>query len=250
MAGSISYFGVTYDANTDWRAFLRNVLSGGAYAGLNIDRHVGLSVPNALGELSETLRGTPMEIGLANAALEVIEHGDEEERLIVESAGWEKAPNAFERMLALVEKVPPQLSPLWTFKLFCAMFRLNPTDVRMLSALSNVVRTSSDNDRAEYAALAASYNLEWLIEHLSSIRPPRDADMWSWLANAGKQGRSERDFSASALDEKRARLLDAISRLGEPYVEALLDQLKRRPMVEHMMRAVRVHPVFGPRVGN
>lgn len=113
MSSAIEHFGVVYDEKTDWRAFLKDALSGSVYEGLDIDRHFGQSLPDALGELAEALRGTPMEIGLADAALEIIEGGNEEEMEIVRSAGWAKAPNAFERILSLVLSPRRRLSNVW-----------------------------------------------------------------------------------------------------------------------------------------
>lgn len=248
MSNSIEHFGVVYDEKTDWRAFLRDVLAGRAYEGLNIDPHVGESVPSALGELSEALHGTPMEIGLADAALDVIERGSEDDRLIVESAGWEKAPDGLERMLALVERTPRQLSPLWTYKLYRAMFGLRPTHSRLLASFTKDVFASLGEELADYLALAASYNLDWLVEHLPALRPPLTSDMRRWITHAGKAGKAERDFDPVILDNNRARLLNAIAQLGEPYADALVVQLKRPPVLDYVMRAVQQLPQFARRL--
>ncbi len=87
MSEAITYYGVTYDEKTDWRELIAHP----SYEGFEKD----LSLHDQLGALSEALRGTPMEIGLADAAMEVIERGHDSEMNIVSAAGWRKAPNGF-----------------------------------------------------------------------------------------------------------------------------------------------------------
>jgi hypothetical protein len=98
VTDSVEYCGVIYDRSTDWRSFVAHT----PYQGLE----KRLDIQSALGALAEALQGTPMEIGLADAALEIIEHGAEDKMKRVESAGWAKAPNSFERMLALTNIHP------------------------------------------------------------------------------------------------------------------------------------------------
>jgi hypothetical protein len=200
-------------------------------------------MPDALGELTERLRGTPMELALGDAALEIIEHCNEDEMEIVRSTPWAKAPNAFERMLGIVERPRQRLSDVWLVELYGELLRLRPTDPRLLEAFTR--DASKRSAPTSLLSLAARYNLDWLVEHLPALRPPVSVDMRRWVTLAGS---GDNDADAAVLESNRARLLTAISQLGEPYVAALVAQVKRPPIPQDVMRALHAHPNFANRL--
>lgn len=235
MNNSVEYCGVVYDDRFNWRAYLTDALAGGVYRGLKLDRHFGLSLPAALGALSEALQGTAMEVGLADAALEIVERGDEHEMEVVRSIPWAKAPNAFARMLELVEHKPRALSHRWVASLYEKMFRIDPTDSHLLASFEIDARGPRGRDLLETAAL---YNPTWLAEHLPSLRPPPDVKMYQWLRWIAP--------------EARDRLLTAIARLGSAYVESLVSQVAALPhetdAYKTLLPALNAHALFAGRI--
>jgi hypothetical protein len=219
-----------YDENTDWRAFLRDALHGSLYQGLQIDRHVGLSMPDALGALSEALQGTPMEIRLADAAMEIIERGNNEEMDTVSSTGWANAPDAFERLLALIERTPTTFSRRWMLMFYSALFRLKPTEPRLLAALA---RDAGGRGGAELLVFPARYNPQWLATHLSELCASHcvadlKMDRWIWITGV-PEAADPRPALGFSPEEGRSLLLTAIAQLGEPYASSLVEQVSVLP---------------------
>jgi hypothetical protein len=85
---TVKFGGAVFSERTDWRDLVRR-----PYIFLYRPFERDLDAASALGALAEALRDTPMEVALGNAAIEVIEQGDEAAMDAVLSAGWEKAPN-------------------------------------------------------------------------------------------------------------------------------------------------------------
>lgn len=113
MTASVVYCGVVYDQATNWR----DLLAQPSYNGLEKD----LDIQSAFGALAQALRGTPLATALGDAALDVIEHGSLREMEAVRAAGWELAPNAFDRLIALVERTPRNLPGAWIAQLYAAL---------------------------------------------------------------------------------------------------------------------------------
>ena len=235
MSNSVEYCGVVYDDRFNWHTYLTDVLAGSTYRGLELDRHLGLSLPDALGALSEALQGTVMAVGLADAALQIVERGDEHNIEVIRSIPWVKAPNAFARMLELVERKPRTLSHRWVASLYEKMFRLEPTDSHLLASFEIDASAPSGRDLLETAAL---YNPTWLAEQLPSLRPPPDVKMYQWLRWIAP--------------EARDRLLTAIARLGSTYVESLVSQVAALPhetdAYKTLLPALNAHAAFAGRI--
>jgi hypothetical protein len=171
-----------------------------------------------------------MAIGLADAALEVIERGDELEMKTIRAAGWELAPNAFDRILKIVERSPRTLSKPWLVELYGALLEMQPTDARVLAAFS--VDAHSTGAPPALLELAAQYNPKWLAEQLSSLTPPVDSDMHLWLWSAPESSRPE--------------LLTAIARLGAAYIESLISEVRAMPPISRvpLTHALEAQPEF------
>lgn len=243
MTVAVTHFGVVYDEHTNWREFLRHVPA----RGLNVDRHVGLSVPDAIGELSEALRGTPMQVALADAALEVVENGPIDAMDLVESAGWEKAPNGFERMLAIVARSARRVSDLWVYRLYRAMFELAPNDHRLLATFTRDIQASKGADLRDYLVLVATYNVDWLVGLLPLLRPPADLLSWKLISRPGMKGKGLSADELPTLDENRAKVLTAIATLGISHIKALVEKVGSLPVDsvrEQLVLALRRHPHF------
>lgn len=146
MTASVSYCGVVYDATTDWR----DLIAHPSYKGLEKD----LDIQSTLGALAEALRGTPMAIAFGDAALEVIERGDLRNMDTVRAAGWERAPRAFERILAVIERTPRVLPESWIVQLYAALLSLREGDARVLRALEMDAGQSASPELLELASKA------------------------------------------------------------------------------------------------
>lgn len=96
VTASIEFGGAVFDERTDWRDVVRH-----PYLFLYRPFERDLDAASALGALAEALRGTPLEVALGDAALEVIEQGDEIAMEAVFSTAWEKAPTPSDGSLRL-----------------------------------------------------------------------------------------------------------------------------------------------------
>lgn len=245
MPNSIRYCGTTYDETTDWRSLIEHPSYG-------LERDLDLQ--SAFGALAEALRGTPMATGLADAALEVIERGTDEAVMDgVAAAGWEDAPGAFDRILGVLARRPRKLPEKWVERLYGALFRLDPAEPRLLASFAADVVRGGGHRMLEHAA---RYNAEWLATQLSALCPPLDCDMARWLFVAGvPTAGAARARPTLQPEAARARLLDAIAQLGEPYVNALVQQVrelarKHTNSQAHLVteKALKRHPVFAARL--
>lgn len=242
MSSKVEFWGDTFDEHTDWRALVARPYFGRGWEARWAD------AASALGQLAEALRGTAMEIALADAALEKIETGTEEEMRVVESAGWEKAPKAFERILALLERRPRTLPDFWIGRLYGALFRERPKDVRMLALFGRDVREPNRSSLLEYAA---RYNVDWLTETLPSVRPAPSDTMWIWLAVAGMGDGGVPPSKVSLLSANRVRVLGAIAKLGPTHVQSLIEQVLSLPpnsVREPLLDTLAAHPEFAGHV--
>jgi hypothetical protein len=216
MKASIEFGGAVFNERTNWKDLVRH-----PYGFLTGPGERDLDAASALGALAEALKGTQLEAGLADAALEVIEQGDARTMESVVAAGWERAPNAIDRILSLVERIPNALSDAWLSRCFGALLRLAPSDTRVLAALENKAQGANGYRLLEDAA---RYNPQWLADRLAVLRPSTAADFATWIFVAGvpEAGSS----AATNVDRETARryLLDAVAKLGEPYRAALLAQ--------------------------
>jgi hypothetical protein len=243
MRQVIEFGGTTFTDDTDWRGLVRH-----PYGFLRGPFERDLDAASALGALAEALRGTSMESQLADAALEVIEQGSEPTMDSMVAAGWENAPNALERMLALVAATPRTVSDVWLSRIYGALLRRAPTDPRVLDHLE---RDARDQNGRRFLEAAARYNPGWLAETLASLRPSPTADFASWLFVTGAPEAGTNATTNVDRESARRRLLDAIANLGEPYQAALIAQLNeiahRSPgSSKHraLQRALQEHPVF------
>jgi hypothetical protein len=97
---SVNSLGRTYGDETGWAAVLREALNyrfGPSWLRQDLD------LASALADLAEQFRGTAAERAIAEASLEIIEQGDSDERAAVCQLPWERAPNAIERLLRLID---------------------------------------------------------------------------------------------------------------------------------------------------
>ena len=216
MSSKVEFWGDTYDEHTDWRGLVARGYFGHGWEAKWAD------AATAFGELAEALVGTPMAIALADAALEVIEHGDNEAMHGIESAGWGKAPNAYERILTVLRRSPRTLPNDWVARLYSELFRQHADDPKMLAEFTRDAAAPGGHELLVYAA---RYNPEWLAEHLATLRPPTDADICRWLYVAGvPEAGAGASRAPSHEESSRARLVEAIVRLGGAYVSSLLSQ--------------------------
>lgn len=127
-----------FDESTDWLAFLRSAANRPAAAhGLRDD----LETPIALSALASDCEGTPLEEALADAALKLIESGTRLEMDTVRRLPYEKAPNAFDRLLRALETTPDRFAHEgWRASVFWKLFQMKPDDQHLRSALSRQLK--------------------------------------------------------------------------------------------------------------
>lgn len=225
MKASVAYCGVVYDETTDWR----DLVAHPSYKGLEKD----LDIQSALGALAEALRGTPMAIALGDAALEVIEHGDPRMMDTVRAAGWEHAPRAFDRILAVIERTPRTLPDAWIVQLYAALLSLDSDDPRVLHALEVDIRRSAA--APELLELAAKRAPDWFVRNIVALQPPPTSRLSYWLALLPEQ--------------YRAQFLTSVSELGEEYSRSLVKQVLAGPGQGRALVAyLQTHPAFASRM--
>jgi hypothetical protein len=191
-----------------------------------------LDIQSALGALAEALRGTPMATALGDAALEVIERGNPREMDAVRAAGWELAPNALDRIVAVIERTPRTLPDAWIVQLYAAALSLDRADARVLQRLeADARRTGSSPELLE---LAAKYAPEWFVENIVTLQPPVNSRLSYWM---------------SLLPENyRLPFLSAVMQLGEEYARSLVKQvLAGADKGRALLPFLHAHPAFASR---
>lgn len=142
--------GHVFDESTDWLTFVRTAANRPAEApGLRDD--VETSV--ALSALASECEGTPLETAMADAALTLIEKGTPSEMDVVRRLPYEKAPDAFARLLRALENAPERFGrDGWRASAFWKLFQLRPRDNRLHAALRRQLQASpSDSQLKELA---------------------------------------------------------------------------------------------------
>jgi len=145
--------GQVFDESTDWLEFLRTAANRPAAArGLRDD----VETPIAVSALASEFEGTQLEEALADAALKLIESGTQTEMDTVRRLPYDKAPNAFNRLLRALEKNPERFAHEgWRASLFWKLFQMNPGDQNLRSALSRQLKATPDD--AQLKDLAEQY---------------------------------------------------------------------------------------------
>lgn len=145
--------GHVFDESTDWLEFLRTAANRPAAAhGLRDDVETSI----ALSALASECEGTPLEEAMADAALKLIESGTQTEMDAVRRLPYEKAPNAFNRLLRAVEAKPERFAHEgWRASAFWKLFQMKPDDQDLRSALSRQLKATPDD--AQLKDLADQY---------------------------------------------------------------------------------------------
>jgi hypothetical protein len=138
---TVHYLGNDYGTATDWSTLLRR--AAGDRSGPSWLRG-DLDVASALADLAERFRGTPVERSIAEAALEIIEHGTSEQRAAVWQLPWELAPEAPERLLRLIAADRARLDEVrGAANVIWRMTRAYPSEPSVLAALRREVAAGS-----------------------------------------------------------------------------------------------------------
>lgn len=118
-----------FDESTDWLAYLRTAANGPAeVVGLRDD----LETPVALSELATRYAGTPVEVAIADAALTLIESGTAVEMDAVRRLPFERATNAFDRLMHAIDREPERFArDGWDSYVLWKLTQLRPHDPRL-----------------------------------------------------------------------------------------------------------------------
>ena len=132
---TVIYMGRSYDDQTDWSAVLRDAAKypfGPSWLRPDLD------VASGLADLAEHLKGTSADRAIADAALDLVEHGTSIERSSVWQLPWERATNAIERLLGLLENDRQRFEELHGVpNVIWRLLQAHPEDMRVRSALQS-----------------------------------------------------------------------------------------------------------------
>lgn len=137
-----SYQGREYSVNTDWLAELREAAKypfGPSWLRSDLD------VASGLADMAEQL-GAPFDAAIADAALTLVESGTSEERAAVWQLPWERATNAVQRLLHLIETDRSRLEAIRGVpNVLWRLLQRHEDDPRVLAALKEEARLNPGN---------------------------------------------------------------------------------------------------------
>ena len=148
----IVHEGYEFNDDTDWAAYLRKAADTGVVWGLRND----LELTMGLSELASALKSAPALLErLADAALSVLETGDQKAIETIQRLPYEAAPDAHDRLLRLVEQDHARLQKLGVLDgVFDNMCRAWRADRRIRHDLAvAAARYPLDRNLARTAAL-------------------------------------------------------------------------------------------------
>lgn len=137
-----TYRGREYSAKTDWVAELREAAKypfGPSWLRADLD------VASGLAEMAEQL-GAPFNAAIADAALELVETGTKDERTAIWQLPWERATNAVERLLQLIDTDRSRLDAIRGVpNVLWRLLQQYGDDARVLAALKEEARANPGN---------------------------------------------------------------------------------------------------------
>jgi hypothetical protein len=224
------YNGHTFDERTDWIAILRQGAKGQAF--WSWARNDLFDVASVVGDMAETIERSPLADALRGAALDLVEAGSKEEVKLAGQVGYEKAPNAIDRIVAMLNG--PRRDQLAQFSSLAGVLwralQVAPQDSRLLEILRRETERTRDPWLLE---MSAAHAVDWFASNLARLAgTPTGHDVFMWVRHTP--------------DTKRAALLDAIDAAGLSRV--LVDETNnpKTPAEARgeMLATLRQHPAF------
>jgi hypothetical protein len=225
--------GAAFDDSTDWVAWLRDVVrSPWRHAELRDDLEASAAVSELASRLPDAHAAR-----LADAAIETLASGTDEERLIARRIPLRTASNARARLSRLVEQHGDALGAAKALApVLQALAELGPVDGAVRDLLVREL-DAGRGGRATAIGLLARHATSWLVANIRRL---------------GADPGELRAVFISTPEDRRHDLLEALAAAGTDRVDALwrgiTDPAVLAPVTRTQFSAVlRAHPAFAAR---